>query len=47
MGEGTTLTPRLGYVRQSPRQVTDAESPVYYDCTAERWTGSLTSSIRG
>jgi outer membrane cobalamin receptor len=41
LGDGVTLTPRLAYLRQTPWQVTDMTSPVFYDKTAERWSAAL------
>ena len=41
-----TLTPKVNYQRQLPWQMTDQSSPVFYDKTGERLTGSLLTTYK-
>jgi outer membrane cobalamin receptor len=44
LGKSVVLTPRLSYKRQTPWQVADVSSPLFYNKSADRLTGSLTLS---
>jgi len=44
LGEHLSLTPRLALVRQSPWQISDLSSELFYDKTIDRYTAGVTLS---